>query len=318
MVTGNGSEVTIGAPSLPLPIFRLSARRQKYMLYDINIVTWLRQAHHILGVQIGGMPQFPQQNVFFGLPLELMPEEAHLLVETGVAYIVDDLEMHEKMFLGLAQHNEQVMRTAKAYEQENAEAAKKAEEEVAKAKAAESERARAHRMHKSQPQPFWNAARLPEIGLEESRSSDAITDGSLFSSIPGLANRQFKPAESWSITPSTASAFVEVAPPTHKTDVDVVRAKYAMFKHLHDNGYFMSPGLRFGCQLMAYPGDPLRFHSHFLCNGVDWDEEFDLLDIVGGGRLGTGVKKGFLVGGQEEDGLKQGKIRTFCIEWGGL
>ena len=85
-----------------------------------------------------------------------------------------------------------------------------------------------------------------------------------------------------------------------------------------------------------YPGDPLRFHSHFLANGLGWDEEIGLLDLVGGGRLGTGVKKGWLVGGRVEveggggdgveggdhggdaDGAREGKVRTFCIEWGGM
>ena len=87
------------------------------------------------------------------------------------------------------------------------------------------------------------------------------------------------------------------------------------------------PGIRFGCQYMAYPGDPLRFHSHFLCNGMEWDQEFDLLDLVGGGRLGTGVKKGFLIGGRQEDDsnlnknadtLVDPKVRAFCIEWAGI
>ena len=95
----------------------------------------------------------------------------------------------------------------------------------------------------------------------------------------------------------------------------------------------MAPGLRFGCQYMAYPGDPLRFHSHFLCNGMDWDQEFDLQDLVGGGRLGTGVKKGYLIGGQVKAGSavadvngqsapqseeEKDIVRTFCIEWGGM
>jgi len=97
---------------------------------------------------------------------------------------------------------------------------------------------------------------------------------------------------------------------------------------------------------MVYPGDPLRFHSHFLAVGFGWDEEIELLSLVGGGRLGTGVKKGFLVGGKVEkgevevngekdveavvEGVEQGKgkgegagegtgeVRCFCIEWGGM
>ena len=63
---------------------------------------------------------------------------------------------------------------------------------------------------------------------------------------------------------------------------------------------------------------------------AEWDEEIDLLNLVGGGRLGTGVKKGWLIGGvedKEEDGRDAEDkveadggtgVRIFCIEWGGM
>lgn len=94
------------------------------------------------------------------------------------------------------------------------------------------------------------------------------------------------------------------------------KTSYPLYKHLHANSYFLSPGLRFGCQFMAYPGDPLRFHSHFVVTGMGWDEEIEMRDIVGGGRLGTGVKKAWMVGGEDND--KPGTVRTFCVEWGGF
>ena len=82
------------APSLPFPVFQVSAKVVRYLLYDINVVTWLRKNHNILGVLIGTLPQIPQQNVFLGLPLELQPEEARLLVEKGLAYLMNDLQWH--------------------------------------------------------------------------------------------------------------------------------------------------------------------------------------------------------------------------------
>ncbi len=45
--------------------------------------------------------------------------------------------------------------------------------------------------------------------------------------------------------------------------------------------------------------------------GLDWEEEFDLLDLIGGGRLGTGVKKGWLIGGLEGERGGEGEG-----EWG--
>ena len=84
------------APSLPFPVFQVSQKVERYLLYDINVITWLRKDHNILGVLIGTLPQIPQQNVFLGLPLELQAEEARLLVENGLAYIVNDLDCHVK------------------------------------------------------------------------------------------------------------------------------------------------------------------------------------------------------------------------------
>ncbi|KAI7113873.1 hypothetical protein KC352_g34850, partial [Hortaea werneckii] len=112
------------------------------------------------------------------------------------------------------------------------------------------------------------------------------------------------------------------SPAAASAELPAVPSSYPLYRHLHENDYFMSPGLRFGCQYTAYPGDPLRFHSHFLCNGMGWDEEFDLMKLVGGGRLGTGVKKGYLIGGEEEEKANgesgNGPVRTFCVEWGGM
>ena len=68
---------------------------------------------------------------------------------------------------------------------------------------------------------------------------------------------------------------------------------------------------------------------------ADWDEEIDLLDLVGGGRLGTGMKKRWLIGGVEQNGLESegdkglgvgaikgtdggARVRTFRIECGGM
>ena len=56
-----------------------------------------------------------------------------------------------------------------------------------------------------------------------------------------------------------------------------------------------------------------------------------MLELIGGGRLGTAVKKGFLIGGKkppDEDENRGGAessadtdgdgVRAFCIEWAGM
>src|SRR3954451_4631160 len=87
-------------PDLPIAISLIGRR---YFLFSADVVAYLRREHRICGVLIGSIPQIPQQNVFLGLPLELMPEEAQLLVAKDVAYVVDDVQAHDKGIQNLDQ-----------------------------------------------------------------------------------------------------------------------------------------------------------------------------------------------------------------------
>lgn len=303
------------SPELPIPISLIGGR---YLLFSIDDVTYLRREHHICGVLIGSIPQAPQQNVFHGLPLELMPEEARLLVEKRLAYVVDDALAHQR---GLANA---FMQKRRQYAKKIRDTGRQAVMFRAEAKAERD--AIAHSKYRSGP--------IKEPPIQAVQQEDDITtiaetadEGSLFA-----PSRPSEPVVSNSIstsifgvTPSTSASLLTPPPPPSTSEVNLpaVPDSYPLFKHLHSQGYFTSPGLRFGCQYMVYPGDPLRFHSHFLASHVGWDEELDLMDIVGGGRLGTGVKKGYLIGGVEK---KEGKeiakgaenVRTFSIEWAGM
>lgn len=81
--------------SEPFPISCVAGR---HLLFDVDIISHVRRNHNICGVLVGTIPNLSQQNVFLGIPLELMPEEARVLVEGGHAYIVDDVETHRQGF----------------------------------------------------------------------------------------------------------------------------------------------------------------------------------------------------------------------------
>lgn len=343
MATSSPSTVV----SEPVPIFKVA---HHYMLYDVNVVTHLRKEHNISGVLVGTLPQASQQNVFLGLPLELMPEEARLLVEKNVAYIVDDVAEHKRTFLGNGLGAEERKAYQAALRKQGVgaaqEHAKKADERkkagLQKAGKAggdwndipddmfEPSRGRKGKPNRSRPDPAQvakQASLTPSTNTDDSETLfGPPSSGPPMSAATSRTPSRASPAglEPYGITPTTSQPPMQAQKPVNGSTLELpdVPASYPVYKHLHENGYFLAPGLRFGCQYMAYPGDPLRFHSHFLCNGMDWDEEFDLLDLVGGGRLGTGVKKGFLIGGEEQqiersEG-KAGNVRAFCIEWGGM
>jgi tRNA-splicing endonuclease subunit Sen34 len=91
---------------------------------------------------------------------------------------------------------------------------------------------------------------------------------------------------------------------------------FRVYQYLNQAGYWMTPGLRFGCEYTAYPGDPLRFHSHFMVHvekDEDGEEGVDMLTLVGGGRVATQTRKAWMLAGQVD-----GQVRVFSIEWAGF
>jgi tRNA-splicing endonuclease subunit Sen34 len=95
--------------------------------------------------------------------------------------------------------------------------------------------------------------------------------------------------------------------------VPAVSVLARVYEYLNVAGYWMTPGLRFGCEYTAYPGDPLRYHSHFMVHVQQDDAEVEMLTLVGGGRVATQTRKGWMLAGDVD-----GDIRIFSIEWAGF
>jgi tRNA-splicing endonuclease subunit Sen34 len=118
------------------------------------------------------------------------------------------------------------------------------------------------------------------------------------------------------------------------------RAKYAVFRDLHEKGYWMGGGLRFGGDWLVYPGsylqnelppealniyvkldwyttgDPLRYHSHFVATVYPTPTtSLRPIEIVALGRLGTATKKNHLLCGYDET---TGVVDYYSLEWSGF
>ncbi|BAO38078.1 tRNA-splicing endonuclease subunit SEN34 [Kluyveromyces marxianus DMKU3-1042] len=103
-----------------------------------------------------------------------------------------------------------------------------------------------------------------------------------------------------------------------------LRANYGVYRSLRAKGYVLSPGARFGGRYVAYPGDPLRYHSHLIVQeAMDKKQEIDLLSMVNGARLGTSVKKTWVlagVGAEKEEAGAEAEPETefYSVEWAGF
>ncbi|OTA64726.1 SEN34 subunit of tRNA-splicing endonuclease [Hypoxylon sp. EC38] len=314
---------------------RISKVAGRYLLFDIDDIMYLRRHHNICSVFVGTIPQNPQQNIFMGLPIELMPEEAQVLVDKEAAYVVDDAAFHPAQLAALDED------ARRRYLQSIKAEGRRAQQAAAEFK--ENTRLKVIKKGKTKSKAPGGEVSNESAALEKDVEGEGELNSSLFNSpspppssgaVPNPSKTEEPP---FAITPTTSSLLSAPSPSPKSEEPPIsidVPPSYPLYAHLQDRGYYMMPGLRFGCDYNVYPGDPLRFHSHFQATSYDWDEEINMLDLVAGGRLGTNVKKGYLVGGavadasgipqREEDGKGDGanpnapKARAFTIEWAAM
>ncbi|CAA19575.1 tRNA-splicing endonuclease catalytic subunit Sen34 [Schizosaccharomyces pombe] len=278
--------------------FPISYVHGKFLVFDVQAVEVFRKNYHILGTLVGTLPQLPQQNVFLGLPMELSKEEAFYLIEKGISYIVDDTKVHKQLLENTTKDDvKQCLKKRQSLAYDQMIAAKKKENEK-----------KIEIMKK-----LGRTLPLDPLNYDEHDSFDL----------------------SWIPVDTVTTRIAEKSSMNddfHKEEdvfenLDINR--YLMFKSLVDTGFYLNPGLRFGCQFVAYPGDALRYHSHYLVNSYKWDQEIPVLFLIGGGRLGTAVKKTWLIGGSNDRNINMNgekskeellllPVRHFSIEWAGF
>jgi len=294
----------------PPPQVRISKIADRYLVFDADHVSILRRVHGISSCLVGSTPQNPTQNVFLSLPLELLPEEAAVLVAKNAAVLVDEGAFHldalrsrdpaaRKAYIAFLKESKEQARRHIAESIAQKKAHSKALEAKARTKKAKKKQAQAA-ADSSDALPLFTPDQAPEgQGSQTPKPADEVA------AIP-LA---ITPNTSRGLTPTGGEAsHLAVPPPIGPLQ-----------RHLLANGYFITPGMRFGAKYSVYPGDSLRYHAHFLATDYEWDEEIPMLDIVGSGRLGTSVKKSFLMGGAPADHKGEGDgVRAFCIEWAAM
>ena len=234
------------------------------LLWTVESLKLLR-SYGLTGLFTGTLAQFPQQNIFLGLPIQLLPEEVVYLLRRDLAVIVDE---------------------ASSYRPNNKEELKEVERVI------EEDR-------KSEQLSAWHERQL----LRAKHSKSPLNP--LSSSPPSEKDLNGLP---WHYTiPTTSSHLPWYAPVTYTTlssiqslfpypTTEAEIASVGLFEYLvGDKGMWSMNGLRFGGPFAVYPGDPLRYHSHYTAQLVLEKENIALTSLVANGRLGTAVKKTHLL-----------------------
>ncbi|KAH7889243.1 hypothetical protein F5I97DRAFT_1923809 [Phlebopus sp. FC_14] len=322
----------------------LRVSNKKAYIWDVDDLARLRSDHHICGMLTGTLPHLSQQNVFLGIPLVLMPEEVVLLVEKGLARLVDDNNAHHDP--SISQLNswdsarlrsiEQQLALAEQHDAKEAQSIGRAmsEEAIRKRKEREERRARERKVNPStavfeeapaQNQPASTDQKKitsKDRDHDRSESQSATPDRS---TIPGSSAPYTIQVTASSSTldwyEANAHSFTTLAAAREAGIWDYPstpyeRARCAVFRDLWEQGYFMGGGIKFGGEYLVYPGDPLRYHSHFVATVIESPTTtIRPMEIVAHGRLGTGTKKAHLLCEWDEE---KDKVTYYSIEWAGF
>jgi tRNA-splicing endonuclease subunit Sen34 len=293
----------------PRPLPRISKIAGRYLVFDHEDASILRREANTNGSLVGTLPQQPTQNMFLGLPIELRPEEAEALVHKNLARVVDDVAAHQAALRSPSDRTAYIQ----SLRRDKAAAHKVLAERAAQKAAVAAGKAGGRKKSKSKAEPAPAPAPAPPSDGDDTLFASAPPAVSSASS-PRVAD---SPMDNFGVTPTSSRDLIPADVDREFEVSDTPEGPLA--RYLQDGGYHTTPGLRFGSEYSVYPGDPLRFHAHFMANQYDWDEEIPILDIIEGGRLATAVKKAFVIAGSDPSkGEAPANVTAYSIEWAGM
>ncbi|KAG3255664.1 tRNA splicing endonuclease subunit 34, transcript variant X1 [Ictidomys tridecemlineatus] len=298
------------------------------LVWGAEAVQALRERLGVGGRTVGALPRGPRQNSRLGLPLLLMPEEARLLAEIGAVTLVSvprpDPARHGLALASFKRQQEQSFQEQSALA---AEARETRRQELLE-KISEGQAAKKQKLEQnsgsceSQQAPGSQVAEGNETG--DSQASGEQEEAVSSSPQPGLSDGvdplprsallvqlatarprpvKAKPLD-WRVQ---SKDWPHAGRPAHEL-------RYRIYKDLWERGFFLSAAGKFGGDFLVYPGDPLRFHAHYIAQCWAPDDPIPLQDLVSAGRLGTSVRKTLLLCSPHGNGM----VAYTSLQWASL
>ena len=254
-------------------------------------ITYLRKNHRIVGTFIGSLPERTQQNDDLGLPLLLMPEEAKLLVENGIAVIIKyDMNFEEMKEFYDKLKTEFVEEYSKQFKAERTQTILNMSEKIVAGKI----------------DKFLEK----NVGMDPKQAEEEIIRAEI-SKIP-------------EITADTCATKIYTNCPFDKRSETVIEFKYPkterqliryrVFRDLWNKNYYITDGIKFGADFLVYEMNPIVIHSKFMVICRE-EQQLDDLEIQAYGRLGKSVRKNVLIAFVGHSERNDYQIEYKTIEW---
>ncbi|XP_023678905.2 tRNA-splicing endonuclease subunit Sen34 isoform X1 [Paramormyrops kingsleyae] len=246
----------------------------------------------VVGTLMGSLARQPRQNCRLGRPLELLREEARLLADAGRAVL---LSSSRPKSTGAA----------------NPELVKQHQEQMDQSYSEQSQLAQQDKK-----------AVLLRVMADKKQGSNQ-SDQALQERLLALDHGFTFPRTAMAVQLSTARAGMSYGPEELRfLAADSLsprderqEARYRVFRDLRRRGFYLTTGGKFGGDYLVYPGDPLRFHAHFIAICLPMDEALSLCDLLALSRLGANVKKTVLLC---SPGAEPEEVLYTSLQWSGM
>nr|NP_001373677.1 tRNA-splicing endonuclease subunit Sen34 isoform 2 [Danio rerio] len=246
----------------------------------------------VIGALVGSLARQPRQNVRLGRPLELRPEEALLLLEEEKSTAAVRLDTQD--FEDREAHSEAVRLYEASLESSYQEQCVLALEDKKKT--------------------------LNRVMNEKENGTEG--SGSAVRERLEALDQSFRfPWSAMAVQLCTARSGFSHCPEErsfHSTDCPMPRdehlnTRFSVYRDLRNKGYYLTSAGKFGGDFLVYPGDPLRFHAHYIALCVSLDEEMPVCDILAIARLGSNVKKTVLLCSPQD-----GDVVYSSLQWSSM
>lgn len=270
------------------------------LLWKLSQIRLCREEVGVVGTLVGSLARQPRQNVRLGRPLQILQEEARLLLETRGATVSHNnqqqvLEQDERHIRAVELYRD---RLESSYQEQCV-------------LALENKKAVLQRV-------------IQEKQKDDSSNKDDVQR--VMESLESLEKSFTFPRSAMAVQLCTARAGFNHCPeerafltsdcpmPTDQRS----ETRFRVYRDLRRKGFFLTSAGKFGGDYLVYPGDPLRFHAHFIALCYSLHEEASLYDILAIARLGSNVKKTVLLCSPQEGADAEGEVVYSSLQWSGL
>nr|XP_002123488.1 tRNA-splicing endonuclease subunit Sen34-like [Ciona intestinalis] len=288
----------------------------KVLIWDQSVVSFIRKKHRIVGSNVGCLTTKPRQNAQFGLPLQLTNIEAKYLLEHCNACLLDSSVFPP--YVDLEEEAEKSKR--KLQEQYEIQTILKQNLKLDEIKNMKGLIKNGKISKQKQRKMISEDKELnKQDGTITETNSEEVFNEKQFKQ---FAESELKKVERYGqeqtwIKMEHKSKFSSFMQKIDHTKIKLTEEEsklYLIFCDLHNQGYFLTDGVKFGGNFLVYPGDPGLYHSTYILLHIPYEKEISATEFATFGRLASSVKKTLLLASID----KENKVVYSSMSWSGI